>query len=90
MSTIIAPAPLSRDEIRTRLEAAAMRDPGDGSAILSTLGDIARTGNMRELARETGLSRECLRQTFSPGGNPTLRTILRVTKALDLQVKITA
>ena len=90
MSTRTAKTRLSRDEIRARLEESALCDPGDGSAILATLGDIARSGNMCELARATGLTSRGLYKALSPNGNPTIGTILRVTKALDLQVKITA
>ena len=41
---------------------------------------------MSELARETGLSREQLYRSFSEQGNPTLKTMLAVMKALGLDM----
>jgi probable addiction module antidote protein len=45
-------------------------------------GHIAHARGMREIARETGLSREQLDRSFSERGNPTLKTMLAVMKAL--------
>jgi probable addiction module antidote protein len=41
---------------------------------------------MSELARETGLSREQLYRSFSEDGNPTLKTMLAVMKALGIDM----
>ena len=45
---------------------------------------------MSEIAVKTGLSREQLYRSFSAEGNPTLKTMLAVMKALgvDLAVKV--
>ena len=45
-----------------------------------------RSKGMSELARETGLSREQLYRSFSEQGNPTLKTMLAVMKALGLDM----
>ncbi|TQE91300.1 MAG: helix-turn-helix domain-containing protein, partial [Spiribacter salinus] len=37
-------------------------------------------------ARETGLSREQLYRSFSERGNPTLKTLLAVTRALGVDL----
>ena len=44
----------------------------------------ARARGMSGIAKETGLSREQLYRSFSDRGNPTLKTILAVMKALGI------
>ncbi|ACX82411.1 Predicted transcriptional regulator [Aggregatibacter actinomycetemcomitans] len=56
--------------------------------ILSALGDIARTRNMSQIARETGMSREGLYKALSGTGNPTFATVIKVMKALNLQLQV--
>jgi len=41
---------------------------------------------MTGLVRETGLTREGLRRALSPGGNPKLNTVMRVIRALGLEL----
>ncbi len=41
---------------------------------------------MTELAKETGLAREQLYKSFSERGNPTLRTMLVVMRALGVDL----
>ena len=43
---------------------------------------------MMQLARETGLSREALYRSLSEEGNPTLDTLLKVTRALGLKLTV--
>lgn len=66
---------------------AALED-GDTAVIAHTLGAIARAQNMAKLARETKLSRETLYRSLSKDGNPSLDTLLKVTRALGLQLQI--
>jgi probable addiction module antidote protein len=61
-------------------------DPGDGSLIRSALGAIARARSMSQLARDTGLAREGLYKALSANGNPEFATIMKVIKALGLQL----
>jgi probable addiction module antidote protein len=60
-------------------------DPG---ALPAALGLLARSGNMSELARRVGMSRDGLYRALSAEGNPTWSTILRVTQALDLHLEV--
>ncbi|WP_346891021.1 addiction module antidote protein [uncultured Roseibium sp.] len=72
----------------TRVEAyleAAMEDD-DPSVIAHALGVVARARNMSQLARDTGISREGLNKALSGQGNPTLETIMKVSKALGLRM----
>lgn len=65
-------------------------ETGDAAYIAKALGVVARAKGMSDIARETGLSREQLYRSFSIKGNPTLKTMLTVMKALniDLTAKI--
>ena len=79
----------SREDARLYLEACAEEDPGDGSLIRAALNDIARAGNMSQLARDVGMSREGLYKALSEDGNPSFATVMQITRALGLQVRIT-
>ena len=79
----------TREDVRLYLEACAEEDPGDGSLIRAALNDIARAQNMSLLAREIGMSREGLYKALSEDGNPTFATVMRVTRALGMQLRIT-
>ena len=54
--------------------------------IAKAMGVAARAKGMAELARETGLSREQLYRSFSEKGNPRLKTMLVVMKALGVDM----
>ena len=59
---------------------------GDEAYIANAMGVVARAKGMTELARETGLSREQLYRSFSEQGDPTLKTVLTVTRALGVDL----
>jgi probable addiction module antidote protein len=46
--------------------------------IAESLGIVARSAGMTEIARRSGLSRESLYRALSPDGKPQLETIMRV------------
>lgn len=79
----------AKEDVRLYLEACAEEDPGDGSLIRAALNDIARTQNMSQLAREVGMTREGLYKALGENGNPTFATVMKVTRALGMQVRIT-
>ncbi len=64
---------------------AALAD-GDPAIVVHALGNIARARGMSQIARETGLRRESLYKALSPDGNPEFATVLKVVKALGLQL----
>ena len=80
----------TEEDIRYYREAAVDEDPGDGSLIRAALNDIARAQNMSQLAREVGMTREGLYKALSEKGNPSFATVLRITRALGMQLRITA
>jgi len=61
-------------------------ETGDTAYIAKALGVVARAKGMTELARETGLSREQLYRSFSERGNPTLKTMIAVMRALGVDM----
>lgn len=80
------------DHLRTEedmvayLEAVLEEASDDPSFIAAALGDIARARGMSQLAKDTGLTREGLYKALSKDSNPSLGTILKVTKALGLKL----
>ncbi|EJZ8930115.1 putative addiction module antidote protein, partial [Pseudomonas aeruginosa] len=54
--------------------------------IAKAMGVVARAKGMTELAKETGLAREQLYKSFSERGNPTLKTMLAVMRALGVDL----
>ena len=76
------------EDARLYLSACADEDPGDGSLIRAALNDVARAGNMTGLARDAGMSREGLYKALSADGNPSFATVMRITRALGMQVRI--
>lgn len=63
-------------------------EDGDAALIAAALGDVARARNMTVLAQEVGMSRVGLNKALSGQGNPTLSTIMKVSKALGLKLTI--
>ena len=76
------------EDARGLLKAAADEDPGDGAVIRAVLKHLARTRSMSALARDTGLNRGNLYEALSEDGNPTLATLLKVTNALGLRLRL--
>jgi len=66
---------------------AALEENNPG-LIAAALGDIARAKGMTLLAKKTGLGRESLYKALSAQGNPELSTVLKVVKALGLQLQV--
>lgn len=80
----------SFEEAAAYLEA-AVDEAGDNPAFMAqALGVIARSGNMSELARRVGMSREGLYKALSADGNPSFATIVKVASALGLKLHFNA
>ncbi len=74
------------DDAAAYLEAALEEAGDDPAFIAQTLGTIARSGNVSELARRIGMSREGLYKALSADGNPSFATIMKVAGALGLKL----
>ena len=74
------------DDVAAYLQIALEESAEDPSAVPRALGVIARSGNMSELARRVGMSRDGLYKALSGQGNPTWSTVLKVCGALGLKL----
>lgn len=61
-------------------------DSGDAACMAKAMRVVARAQGMNELAKETGLARELLYESFSDQGNPTLKTMQVVMRALGVEL----
>jgi probable addiction module antidote protein len=76
---------LDSDEIIAAYIAEALAT-GEKSHIAHAIGTVARAKSMTQIAKDAGLSRENLYKALSEDGNPELSTLLRVIKALGLEL----
>ena len=67
---------------------AALLEEGNPKAFAAGLGDVARARGMSQVARDAGVSRESLYRALSGEGNPEFGTILKVMRALGLQIDV--
>ncbi len=74
------------EEIAAYLEACLEEAEGDASFVAKALGDIARAKGMTQVARDAGLSRESLYKALSGERTPGFDTILKVIKALGIEL----
>lgn len=64
-------------------------DPNNRAAGLLALRDIANAyGGLAVIAAEAGISREALYRSLSPKGNPTLKTLLAVIRAVGMRLSV--
>jgi len=80
----------SDDDIAAYLDAALEESIDDPSFFAHALGVVARARSMTRLAAETGITREGLYKALSDDGNPSLMTVLKVTRALGLRLSVSA
>lgn len=67
----------------------SLDDPDDRAAGLLALRTIAEAyGGLGAVAAEAGISRESLYRTLSANGNPTLKTLLAVLKAVGMKLSV--
>ncbi|TWI14154.1 addiction module antidote protein [Aerolutibacter ruishenii] len=78
------------EEMALYLDACIAEADGDAAFIAKALGDIARAKGMSQVARDAGLSRESLYKALSGDRSPDFATVLKVTKALGVQLHATA
>jgi probable addiction module antidote protein len=78
----------TEEDIKLYLEACIEESDGDPALIIHAFNVIARSRNMSQLARDTGMSREGLYKALSPEGNPTFETVVKVASALGFKLTI--
>ncbi|MFP4306289.1 MAG: addiction module antidote protein [Desulfococcaceae bacterium] len=77
----------TREDVAAYLEAAL--EDGDPAVISAALGDIARSRAMAQIARDTDLESENLQKALHIGENSEFTTVLKVLKAIGLQLHAT-
>lgn len=60
---------------------------GDTDEIIRAIGYVARARGMAQLAKDSGLGRENLYNALKPGAKPRFDTILRVCRALGVNLE---
>ncbi len=64
----------------------AVLESGDPDLLVLALGDVARARGMAQVAKDSGLGRESLYKALAPGAKPRFDTILKVARALGIQL----
>jgi probable addiction module antidote protein len=78
---------LAVEYLKTAME--SLDDPDDRAAGLLALRTVAEAyGGLAAVAVEAGISREALYRALSAKGNPTLKTLIAVLKALGMKLSI--
>jgi probable addiction module antidote protein len=60
----------------------------DPEYLLKTIGIIARSKGMAQIARDIALDRTSLYKSLSPAGNPSFFTVMKVLDNLGFRLKI--
>ncbi|PMS32799.1 putative addiction module antidote protein [Trinickia symbiotica] len=76
----------TEDDIAEYFEACLQEGRDDPAFVAHALGVIARARGMSAVARDAGVSPEGLYKALSGKGNPSFDTILKVIRALGLQL----
>jgi probable addiction module antidote protein len=63
-------------------------EENDPEYLLAAIGDIARSKGMTQIAKELNLDRASLYKSFSPAGNPSFFTVVKVLYNLGFQLSI--
>ncbi len=87
MAELRADRVLAVEYLKAALE--SLDDPNDRAAGLVALRTVAEAyGGLGAVATEAGISREALYRSLSPSGNPTLKTLLAVLKAIGMKLSV--
>ena len=63
-------------------------EENDPDFLLKTIGDIARSEGMTQIARELNLDRKGLYKALAPDGNPSFKTVFKLLDLLGLRIKV--
>jgi probable addiction module antidote protein len=76
---------LDNDEVIAEYLSAALEDPNP-DVFLMAVADVAKAKGVGGIASATGLGRESLYKAFAPGAKPRYDTVLKVLRALGMQL----
>ncbi|HDQ39998.1 MAG TPA: putative addiction module antidote protein [Desulfonatronum sp.] len=77
---------LDNEEVIAEYLNAALEDDNP-NVFLTAVRDVAKARGMTELAKNAGLGRESLYKALTPGAKPRYDTILKVIRALGVELK---
>ena len=80
---------LDSDEVIAEYLNAALEDPNP-DVFLVAVADVAKARGMSQLAKDTGLGRESLYKALAPGAKPRYDTVLKLVRALGVQLHASA
>ena len=66
----------------------AVLEEGNDAEFVTAIGHIAKAIGMTKIAEETGMSRPSLYKALSEGAKPQFSTIMKVLKAVGVQIHI--
>lgn len=80
------PAEYLNDEVAVIEYLNSALETDDAAFIADALGVVARSKGMTAIAKSTGLGRESLYKALSNTGNPAFGTVVKVMRALGIQL----
>lgn len=89
LATFDAADYLDSEEVIAEYINAALEDENP-DVFLQAIADVAKARGMTQLAKATGLGRESLYKALSPGAKPRYDTVLRLVKALGIDLHATS
>jgi probable addiction module antidote protein len=79
---------LDSDAVIAEYLNAALEDENP-DVFLQAIADVAKARGMTKLAKDTGLGRESLYKTLAPGAKPRYDTVLKLVRALGVELHAT-
>ena len=76
----------TKEDIIACLEVALAED--NTKFLFETLGALARSAGMSQLARELGVTREGLYKSLSLNGHPSFETVIKLLDLLGLRIRL--
>jgi probable addiction module antidote protein len=80
---------LDNDEVIAEYLNAALEDENP-DVFLRAIADVAKARGMSRLAADSGLGRESLYKALAPGAKPRYDTVLKLLKALGVELRTSA
>ena len=80
----------TKEAVIAHIEAALeiVLEENDPDFLLKTIGHIARSKGMAQIARELNLDRAGLYKSLAPDGNPSFKTVFKLLDILGLQIRL--
>lgn len=79
---------LDNEQVIAEYINAALEDENP-ELLLQAIADVAKARGMTQLAKSTGLGRESLYKALAPGAKPRYDTVLRLLRALGVELHAT-